>query len=352
MKTERLGKKIRVGLIGAGRISKKHFEVLEQFHADLELVAVCDNNQKAREMCEAIDTVATYSCLEKMLETAKLELLIICTPSGCHAEHTILAAKYGVNVVTEKPMATNLTDARAMIEECDRAGVQLFVVKQNRLNPTLKILKKAIEKGRFGNLKLAQLNVFWTRPQEYYEQGNGWRGTWEFDGGALMNQASHYVDLICWLLGPIESVQAMATTSRKIEVEDTCILNVKLRNGCLASMAVTMLTYPKNLEGSVTILGDCGTAKIGGVALNTIENWSFEKKFEHDEDIESVNYATDSVYGFGHSNYYKTIIATLKGEKNIETSGREGIKSLELIVAAYKSARDGKTVGIPLQLWD
>jgi predicted dehydrogenase len=145
------------------------------------------------------------------------------------------------------------------------------VVKQNRRNTTLQLLKRAVTEKRFGKIHMVHLNVFWTRPQAYYDQGNGWRGTWEFDGGAFMNQASHYVDLLDWLIGPVEKVQAMMSTTRDIEVEDTGVLNVKWRNGALGSVSVTMLTYPENLEGSITILGEKGTIRIGGVAVMSAE---------------------------------------------------------------------------------
>jgi len=192
------------------------------------------------------------------------------------------------------------------------------------------------------------LNVFWTRPQEYYDQAP-WRGTWEFDGGAFMNQASHYVDLLEWLIGPIEKVQAMMSTMRDIEVEDTGVLNVKWRNGALGSMSVTMLTYPKNLEGSITILGEKGTVRVGGVAVNDIQHWEFDKPKDYDDEVKEANYQTTSVYGFGHPLYYNNVIEVLRGKSEPETDGREGLKSLEILIAAYLSARDGTTTSLPLE---
>lgn len=174
-------------------------------------------------------------------------------------------------------------------------------------------------------------------------------GTWEFDGGAFMNQASHYVDLLEWLIGPVEKVQAMMSTTRDIEVEDTGVLNVKWRNGALGSMSVTMLTYPKNLEGSITILGERGTVRIGGVAVNEIQLWNFDSSADYDAAITQANYETTSVYGFGHPLYYENVVQVLRGEAEPETDGREGLKSLELLIAAYISARDGQTVSLPLE---
>jgi UDP-N-acetyl-2-amino-2-deoxyglucuronate dehydrogenase len=253
-----------------------------------------------------------------------------------------------VHVITEKPMATRWCEGLQMVKACDEAFVHLFVVKQNRLNSTLQLLKRVVTEKRFGKIHMVQLNVFWSRPQSYYDQGNGWRGTWEFDGGAFMNQASHYVDLLDWLIGPVEKVQAMMSTTRDIEVEDTGVLNVKWRNGALGSMSVTMLTYPQNLEGSITILGEKGSVRIGGVAVNEIQTWQFADEREYDAQIKEANYQTTSVYGFGHPLYYKNVVDVMRGKAEPETDGREGIKSLELLVAAYMAARDGNTVGLPL----
>ena len=235
-----------------------------------------------------------------------------------------------------------------MVKACDEAGVRLFVVKQNRRNATLQLLKRALEKKRFGRIYMVNLNVFWTRPQSYYDQG-GWRGRWEFDGGAFMNQASHYVDLVQWLIGPLESLQAYtATMARNIDAEDTGVISLKWRSGALGSMNVTMLTYPKNLEGSITILGEKGTVKVGGVAVNEVQHWEFEESDPDDVKVKEASYETTSVYGFGHPLYYDNVIGVMRGEAEPETDGREGLKSLEVIIATYLSARDGKHIALPL----
>jgi len=343
------GRKIRIAIVGCGRISKNHFGSIEKHDGDIELAAVCDIDLKV--LAEHADKykVPAYRGMEEMLEKEQPDLVALCTPSGIHSDQAALAAKYGTNVMTEKPMATRWQDGVRMVKTCDEAKVRLFVVKQNRRNTTLQLLKRAVEEKRFGKIHMVHLNVFWTRPQSYYDQGNGWRGTWEFDGGAFMNQASHYVDLLDWLIGPVEKVQAMMSTTRDIEVEDTGVLNVKWRNGALGSMSVTMLTYPKNLEGSITILGEKGTVKVGGVAVNDIQLWQFDEPRDYDAQIKAANYETTSVYGFGHPLYYKNVIDVLRGEAEPETDGREGLKSLELLIAAYLSARDGRTVSLPLE---
>ena len=341
-------RKIRMAVLGCGRISKNHFGSIEKHQDNIELVSICDVQQKVLSEHEATYKVKGYLDLSDMLENEELDLVAICTPSGIHADQTELCAKHGVNVMTEKPMATRWSDGVRMVKACDDAGVRLFVVKQNRRNATLQLLKRAVNENRFGKIHMVHLNVFWTRPQEYYDQAP-WRGTWEFDGGAFMNQASHYVDLLEWLIGPIDKVQAMMSTTRDIEVEDTGVLNVKWRNGALGSMSVTMLTYPKNLEGSITILGEKGTVRVGGVAVNDIQHWEFDEPKDYDDEVKEANYQTTSVYGFGHPLYYNNVIEVLRGEAKPETNGREGLKSLEVLIAAYLSARDGKTTSLPLE---
>jgi UDP-N-acetyl-2-amino-2-deoxyglucuronate dehydrogenase len=342
-------RKIKIAIVGCGRIAKSHFGSIEKHSEELELTAICDIDPIVLAEHSERYKVPAYRDLAEMLEKEQLDLVALCTPSGIHPDQTALAAKYKVHVMTEKPMATRWSDGVRMVKACDEAGVRLFVVKQNRRNITLQFLKRAVNEKRFGKIHMVHLNVFWTRPQSYYDQGNGWRGTWEFDGGAFMNQASHYIDLLDWLIGPVEKVQAMMSTARDIEVEDTGVLNVKWRNGALGSMCVTMLTYPNNLEGSITILGEKGTARVGGVAVNEIQLWQFDEAKDYDQQIQSANYETTSVYGFGHPLYYKNVIDVMRGNAEPETDGREGLKSLELLIAAYLSARDGKTVSLPLE---
>jgi len=341
-------RKIRIAIVGCGRISKNHFGAIEKHNENIELAAICDVNNLVLEEYSRKYDVPSYCDYSGMLQQVRPDIVALCTPSGLHSEQTVIAAKHNVHVMTEKPMATRWQDGVRMVHACDEAGVRLFVVKQNRRNTTLQLLKQAIDDKRFGKIHMVHLNVFWSRPQSYYDQAK-WRGTWEFDGGAFMNQASHYVDLLDWLIGPVEKVQAMMSTTRDIEVEDTGVLNVKWRNGALGSMSVTMLTYPKNLEGSITILGEKGTVRIGGVAVNDIQIWQFDEAKEYDELIQTANYETTSVYGFGHPLYYKNVIDTIRGEAEPETDGREGLKSLELLIAAYLSARDGKTISLPLE---
>lgn len=341
---------IRVGLVGCGRISKNHFGSIEQQAQDMQLAAVCDVDPKALKGHAEQYQVPGYVSMADMLAKEQLDLVALCTPSGLHPQQAILAAQNGVHVLTEKPMGTRLADGVAMVKACEKAGVRLFVVKQNRRNATLQLLKQAVDQGRFGRIYNVAMNVFWTRPQDYYDQGNGWRGTWELDGGAFMNQASHYIDLLNWIIGPVESVMAYtATQARHIEAEDSGVAAIKWRSGAMGTLNVSMLTYPKNLEGSITILGEKGTARIGGVAVNEIQEWQFEQALPEDERIKAASYATTSVYGFGHPLYYQNVVDVLRGRAEPETDGRSGLKSLELLVAMYRSAKDGVKISLPLE---
>lgn len=343
------GRPVRFAVVGCGRISGKHFEALEAHRGRAELVAVCDADPQALAAASAQRNVTGYPNLRSLLENADVDAVVLCTPSGMHSEQGIEVARAGRHVITEKPMATRWKDGQRLVRACDEAGVRLFVVKQNRRNPTLQLLKRAIDKKRFGRIYMANLNVYWSRPQAYYDSAK-WRGTWEFDGGAFMNQASHYVDLLDWLIGPVASVHAFtATLARDIQVEDTGVANIRWRNGALGSVNVTMLTYPKNLEGSLTILGEKGTVRVGGVAVNEIKHWEFEEPDEGDACVSEASYETTSVYGFGHPLYYENVISCLQGEAEPETDGREGLRSLEMLIAIYLSARDGRVVSLPLE---
>ena len=342
-------RKIRFALVGCGRIANNHFDALRQHHQRAELVGVCDVDARALDRAASATGAQAYASLDGMLKDCGADAFIVTTPSGLHPEQAIRVAGAGRHVITEKPMATRWEDGKRMVAASDAAGVRLFVVKQNRRNATLQLLKSAVDKKRFGRIYMVNLNVFWSRPPEYYNSA-AWRGTWEFDGGAFMNQASHYVDLIDWIVGPVESLQAYtATLARDIEVEDTGVISLRWRNGALGSMNVTMLTYPRNLEGSITILGEHGTVRIGGVAVNEIQQWEFAHPDPDDVRVADASYQTTSVYGFGHPLYYDNVIKVLRGEAEPETDGREGLKSLEVLVAAYMSARDGKRVALPLE---
>jgi UDP-N-acetyl-2-amino-2-deoxyglucuronate dehydrogenase len=338
----------KVALVGCGRISHNHFEAIDAVDG-LTLSAVCDIvADRARQAGEKYG-VPWFTSYDDMLKQADCDVVVVATPSGLHPAQGIKAAQAGKHVVCEKPMAITLSTADALVKACDDAGVQLFVVKQNRLNPAIQLLRRAIDRGRFGRIYMVNSTVRWARPQEYYDQAP-WRGTWEFDGGAFMNQASHYVDLVQWLIGPVESVMARtATMARRIEAEDSGAAILKFRNGALGVLEVTMLTYPRNLEGSITIIGETGTVKIGGTAVNKVEHWQFSTYDDDDKLIDQAATNPPNVYGFGHQGYYRNVLAVLRGEAAPDTDGRSGRKSLELILGIYEAAKTGHEVPLPLR---
>jgi len=339
---------IRFALIGCGRISANHIEALRQHATRAELVAVCDIRQPALDDAQARTGARGFSSMDELLAQSDADIVALATPSGLHPRQAMQAARAGRHVLTEKPMATKWDEGMEMVRVCREAGVKLFVVKQNRLNPTMQLLKQAIEAGRFGRIFMVNVNVFWTRPQSYYDDAP-WRGRWDMDGGAFLNQASHYVDMVDWLVGPVDSVHAYtATLARDIEAEDTGVMSLRLRRGGLASINVTMLTHGKNFEGSITLLGERGTVRVGGVAINRIDHWEFDEPRPGDDEVRAASYQTSSVYGYGHPLYYANVIDTLRGEASAQVDGYEGLRSLEVVIAAYRSARDGVRVGLPL----
>jgi UDP-N-acetyl-2-amino-2-deoxyglucuronate dehydrogenase len=354
-----ISRKIKIAIIGCGRICKKHILAIISENERCELVAICDNNQKKienisdfyksklKEKNLPLKHLFKFNDYQELINSKinnkiDIDLIILATPSGLHPIHTKIAAKSGINVCTEKPMAINLKDAKEMIKVCKESEVKLFVIKQNRLNPTLQILKKKVEEKKFGNIGIVDINVFWQRPQSYYDQDE-WRGTKDLDGGALLNQASHYVDLLEWIIGPLDGLYAnISTISRNIEVEDTAVIQLKWKSGALGSMSVTMITYPKNIEGSITIIGDKGSAKVGGIAVNEFEYSFFEDDIN--ANLKNYNYQTESVYGFGHNFYYQNMFDNLISNTKPICDGESGLSSIKIINAAYKSAKEQKFI--------
>ena len=335
-------------LVGCGRVATQHLRALGHHAGRAELVAVCDPDQaRLNEACSQTGA-AGFSSLDAMLAEMAPDVVVLASPSGLHPEQAEMAAAAGCHVICEKPIATRFEDGARMVAACEDAGVHLFVVKQLRYNPTLQLLHRALADGRFGTVSLVDVDVFWTRPQAYYDR-DAWRGTCALDGGAFLNQTSHYVDLLTWLFGPVASVQAyMATLGRDIEVEDSGTLSLRWQSGALGSMSVTMLTYPENLRASMTIAGSRGTAVLGGKACDQIEEWRFDEPVESADEIAQVNRATREFYGDGHLVYYENVLAVLQGRAEPDTDGREGLKSLEVICAGYRSAEQGRQVELPL----
>ena len=342
-------RKIRFAVIGCGRISSKHFEALKENSETAELVSVCDLVEEKAIRAAKDNGVNYYLDYMEMLKKEEIDAVSLCTPSGMHPKHGMDCAFMGKHVLTEKPIGTSTEEARKLIQACHENKVQLHVVLQNRLNDTVVLAKKAIEEGRLGKLYTVQANVFWQRPQRYYDEAP-WRGTYALDGGCFLNQACHYVDLICYLAGEkiTEISSYTSTLSRKIEAEDTGVACFRFESGAVGAMNVSMLTYPKNLEGSITLLGEKGTIKIGGVAVNKVVHWEFEDEREEDHQIKTSSYETESVYGFGHQGYYKRAINAMANRSNPFVTGEEGFRSLAFILGCYESSREKKALSLSI----
>jgi UDP-N-acetyl-2-amino-2-deoxyglucuronate dehydrogenase len=335
-------------LLGCGRISPKHVEALTSGAVKgAKLVAVCDSQLgRAEKWAQTHAGVRAFSSLESMLQAMgeKIDVVSVLTPSGLHAQHAIEIARHQKHVVVEKPMALTLSDADRMIEACDQNGVRLFVVKQNRYNMPVKHLRRAVESGRFGKLVLGTVRVRWCRTQSYYDQDN-WRGTWALDGGVFANQASHHIDLLQWMMGEVESVFAKTSTSLvNIETEDTGVVVLRFRNGALGVIEATTATRPKDLEGSISILGEKGSVVVGGFAVNEMKTWNFHEPQPEDSDMQRVVTTPPNVYGFGHVEYINHVVQSLREKKSALVDGLEGRKSLELINAIYESVETGREV--------
>ena len=342
---------IKFGVLGCGRIAKRHLDLLGRGLIDgAQLVAICDNDPARLDATRQHHDVAAYDSLEKMLADPEVEVVTVLTPSGMHAEHAIAAANAGKHVVVEKPMALRLQDADAMIAACDRARVKLFVVKQNRLNVPVVKAREALEAGRFGKLVLGTVRVRWRRDQSYYDQ-DSWRGTWAQDGGVLSNQASHHIDLLEWFMGDVVSVHARATRALvDIEAEDTAIATLQFANGALGIVEATNAARPRDLEGSLSILGEGGTVVIGGFAVNQMVTWDFVDPLPGDDTVlENFSVNPPNVYGYGHQAYYEHVVDCLSNDTAALVDGLEGRRSLELITALYESIETGQDIALRLR---
>jgi UDP-N-acetyl-2-amino-2-deoxyglucuronate dehydrogenase len=342
---------LKFALVGCGRISVRHSQLLgEGIIAGANLVGVSDINADKAKKTAAKHNVPAFADMHEMMKTVQPDVVVVLTESGLHARHVIELARHGKHIVVEKPMALTLQDADAMIAAFDKAGIKLFVVKQNRFNVPVIKLREAVEAGRFGKPIMGTVRVRWCRPQSYYDQ-DPWRGTWALDGGVLANQASHHVDLIEWMMGDVVSVFAMTRTAlAKIETEDTAVVVLRFASGALGVIEATTATRPKDLEGSISILGENGTVEIGGFAVNEMKVWNFVDKTVGDEEV-MTKYSVNppNVYGFGHQAYYEHVVRALShGGQNL-VDGLEGRKSLELINAIYESAETGQEVPLRFQ---
>lgn len=337
---------LKFALVGCGRIAKRHSELLglNQIN-NASLAAVCDIDEEKAKKIGGQFAVPYYTDMNEMMKNEAIDVVCVLTESGNHAKHVITLAKYGKHIIVEKPMALTLDDADAMIQACDETGCKLFVVKQNRFNIPVVKLREALEAGRFGKLVLGTVRVRWCRDQNYYDQ-DLWRGTWAMDGGVLTNQASHHVDLLEWMMGDVESVFAKSATALvNIEAEDTVIVTLKFKNGALGIIEATTAVRPKDLEGSITVLGENGTVEIGGFAVNKMLHWNFMEPMDDDSEVmDKYSVNPPNVYGFGHQAYYEDVVDCILNNKKHLIDGLVGRKSLELISAIYESIETGKEV--------
>ena len=337
---------LKFALVGCGRIAKRHAELLGKNQiAGAELAAVCDILEERAATTAELFNVPGFIDMHRMMREIDIDVVVVLTESGHHARHVKELAPYGKHIVVEKPMALTMDDADDMIRACERARIKLFVVKQNRFNVPVMKLREALERDRFGKLVLGTVRVRWCRPQSYYDQ-DAWRGTWALDGGVLTNQASHHVDLLEWMMGEVDSVVAMSTTAlAHIEAEDTAVVILHFRNGALGCIEATTAVRPKDLEGSISILGEKGAVEIGGFAVNEMKVWNFvEPEPEDDQVMAKYSVNPPNVYGFGHQAYYKHVVDCIVNQKRHMVDGLEGRKSLELINAIYESIETGREV--------
>jgi predicted dehydrogenase len=335
--------KLKFGIVGCGRISNNHLAALTSGRLDAELVAVCDVREDRVREKAAKHQVPSYVDYHAMLEQhPEIDVVSVLTPTGYHARHVIDMARHGRHFVVEKPMALSVADCDAMARACRKNDCRLFVVKQNRFNRAVVAARRALEAGRFGKLVMGTVRVRWKREQAYYDM-DGWRGTWELDGGVIAQQATHHVDLLQWFMGPIQTIDCqIATRLMDIEVEDTAAAVMKFESGALGVFEATTATRPNDLEASLSILGEHGTVILGGSAVNKIDYWRFDEPLPDDEHIQDVNAENvPNVYGHGHIAYLAHVIqAILEGSPG-PVEADEGRKNVQLLTAMYESAARG-----------
>jgi UDP-N-acetyl-2-amino-2-deoxyglucuronate dehydrogenase len=339
----------RFALIGCGRIAPKHVDAITRT-PQAQLVCVCDLvESKAKAIGERLG-VPWYTDYRDMLEHQPVDIVNVCTESGNHARVAVdVMKRFGCSVIVEKPMALRLLDADDMIRTARDSCVRLFTVLQNRFNAPVQILKRALDEDRFGRVLIVTSRVRWHRNQEYYDQAP-WRGTWAQDGGCTANQAIHYVDLMQWLGGPVASVCAASRRFlHRMEAEDAVVATWQFHSGALGAFEATTCASPKDMEGSITVLGENGEVEVAGFAVNRVRTWEFADERPEDRQIQDASYAPDSVYGFGHEALFRSVLDSLTtGQPNMLEAG-EGRKALELVTAMYEATETGMPVklGVP-----
>ncbi len=344
--------KIRYALIGCGRISPNHIAAIK--NNDIDFVALSDvvkDNMIDKIKKFELGEVKQYKDYHEMIESEKLDLVAVCTESGKHAEIAIACIEAGINVIIEKPIALSLEDADRIIEKGKKNNVKVCVSHQNRFNRSIQKIRDAVDKRRFGRMLYGTAHIRWNRDWEYYSRAS-WRGTWEQDGGALMNQCIHNIDLLRWMMGDdIEEVFGMTDRLKHpyIEAEDLGIALVKFKSGAYGIIEGTTDVYPSNLEETLYLFGDKGTVKAGGQSVNRIEEWRFSDELDQAKDVmEEFAENPPNVYGFGHIPLYADMVDAIRNDKPPYVDGTAGRRALELVLAIYKSAAEGMPVKFPL----
>ncbi|MFT6866805.1 MAG: UDP-N-acetyl-2-amino-2-deoxyglucuronate dehydrogenase [Cyclobacteriaceae bacterium] len=335
-----MSENLKFGIIGCGRIAERHAGHVSRLG---ELVAVCDIKKDRADELANLHGASSYVNIEELLSShPEIDVISICTPNGLHAEHSIMALKAGFHVLCEKPMAISLFDCGEMIKAAENANRRLFIVKQNRFNPAVSEVKKVLDAGKIGKILSVQLNCFWNRNFNYY-QNSDWKGTKKFDGGTLYTQFSHFIDLLYWMVGDVDSVHAVIANyihENIIEFEDSGIVTLKFLSGAIGSINYTVNSFGKNMEGSLTIFGEKGTIKIGGQYLNKLEYQNIDdyEIGELPEGNPANEYGDYQGSMSNHDKVYENVIEVLKNGGEIAANGFEGLKTVEIIDKIYKSA--------------
>lgn len=346
---------MKYALIGCGRIAVNHVKAV--VNNGLEFVAACDIELENIDILfdktdyKDRDKVARYADYKEMIkEHPEIELIAIATSSGPHAEIALYSIDHGINLIIEKPMAMNIADANEIIRRSEEKGVKVSACHQNRFNVAVQQMRKAVEAGRFGKISHGSINVRWNRNKGYYDQAP-WRGTWAEDGGCLMNQCIHGIDLLRWMMGnEVDTVYGVTRQQQHpyLEAEDVGMAVVQFKNGAIATIEGTTNVYPKNLEETLYLFGENGTVKIGGTSTNNIDVWDFADESESDQQNKGLQEQTSNVYGNGHTSLYADVIEAIKEDRKPYVDATAGRNALEMILAIYKSMKSGQPVKFPL----
>ena len=345
---------MKYALIGCGRIAVNHMKAA--INNELEIVAVCDVlEDKMEELLakyglEKDESIKRYTDYKKMVEELQPELASIATESGLHAEIALYCIEKGVNLIIEKPMAMSIEDANKIIDLAEKKNVKVSACHQNRFNVAIQKLRKAVESGRFGKLSHGSIHVRWNRNAGYYEQAP-WRGTWEQDGGALMNQCIHGIDLLRWMMG--DEIEEIYGATRQqfhdyLEAEDVGMAVIKFKNGAIGTIEGTTNVFPKNLEETLYIFGENGTVKIGGTSTNNIDVWDFAVETEEDQENKGLEEETSNVYGNGHTSLFADVMDAIENDRKPYVDAVAGRNALEVVLSIYKSQKTAAHVKLPL----